>query len=132
MSNISVVRNVETISLLTITEEGVVCVDIPLPKYIGERIEIQSEFLNLNVPPAKISKMKPLSEGLNITALDGTPYVIRALQNKRPLMLKGYAELCEIKTLPSKKQDTIAQEGTGSPIRKKKIIKFIRGKKKTN
>jgi hypothetical protein len=107
-------------------------VDIPLPKNIGEHVEIQSDFLSLNVPFAKISKMKPLSEGLNITALDGTRSVIPVLQNKRLPILKEYIEQCGRRKSQNQQRVTIVQEEVSDQNQKKKNTKSIRGKRKTN
>jgi hypothetical protein len=132
MQTINVVRNAETISLLTITSAGVVCVDIPLPSGTGNSVVINSDFLNLSVPPAKISKMKPLSEGLNITGTDGTRSVIPVLQNKRLPMLKESFEQCTKEECLSKKQGIGVVRVIGNQTRKKINTKYTRGKRKTN
>jgi len=132
MQTINVVRNAGIISLITITDAGVVCVDIPLPSDTGKCVVINSDFLNLNVPPARVSKMKPISEGLNITGTDGTRSVIPVLQNKRLPMLKESYEECTKEECLSKKHDIGVVRVIGNQTRKKTNTKFTRGKKKTN
>lgn len=132
MQTISVVRNAGTISLTTITEKGVVCVDIPLPSDIGKSAVIRSGCLNLSAPNAEITNTKSNLENRNTIGTDVTVYAMPALQDQHQDTWKEYFVKCGKRTFRKQKQDTGVHGDIANHNPKKKSTKSIRGEKKTS
>ncbi|MFA5307451.1 MAG: hypothetical protein WC365_08440 [Candidatus Babeliales bacterium] len=131
MQTINVVRNAETISLLTTNGAGVVCVDIPIPRNIGDSIVVKTECLNLNVPSAEIIRRSANIEKVDGIGLVGTRYAMGAWLYFLHRMQNALEERLQM-VGQKRKQDTGVLNIITSRIRKKKSIKSIRGKKKIN
>jgi hypothetical protein len=131
MQTISVVRNAETISLTTITKEGVVCVDIPLPNDTGKCAVIRSEVLNLNAQSVKNIKTKSNLENRNTTDTADTAYAIPVSQGQPLPTWKECFAKCTKKTFRRQKQGTGVRVDDANHTPKKKSTKVIHGEKKT-
>jgi hypothetical protein len=131
MKTINVVRNAETISLITMNGADAVYVDIPIPKNIGDSVEMETECLSLNAPGADCIRRK-----LNIAEVGftGSQDIVSATIATRDLLHRMWsaldARLQQVGQRPM--QGISVQEGCISRTRKKKSIKYIRGKRKTN